>query len=782
MSSVGESSVGESPVGDPVVERGMSIPRIVRDNGFCLTCRRSGKQCDSTLPICHTCQEDGLECVQPISAYPGVETDSKKRGRNSPGPEEERSKARLRSASGVAVETPAESGFESGFESDSEGETQILTPSSPQSEAETEILTLSTPQSNPEAEILTLSTPQSEAETEILTPSTTQSKAEAGISTPPAPEPQSESAHQTQPQPQSQLPLQVNENDENSAPGHEFSSFINTIRREIDQAQQRVLRQTRGHVPFSAVLDQHNGDPDHDYAVFYDYQYDPDPDVNLGSGSGYDSDSDSDSDDDHGVNITVDNDVGGPNEDGSQNATLATSQPTAPAPVVIVFQMRNTWTGQGTPPLGVSIRDFITYMDDFHLSHITSDALPLSLLPACKPTTAETLRYYVLRPINRGTRLLADINPTNPKLVDLAYSNPLVLQLIIAERANHREVSSARLPTGEAAEAFHRSAIGAFALKIRGYLAGNEEDMLPLTMGGLILSLTETARLDRRGQAPDYPQAAARILIMLTTLPHEEVCNNLPYVLVEYYMHTAMFACLAADITAADTIPFVSDAFQDVVDRMVARNYHGMLCGTWLPIMVSIHDIFTLGMSMRPYGNGPLSVPSPGPSTGHLADHFFTFGRIQEQLFHFIPALDESSPHFEAGVLWRNAALLYLWSLLEWPHTAKPAGPYSDMIRNTFDDALRQLGQIGKEDSVNKTISWPLLVVGCFAMERGDQDFIASRLIDSSARFKVGNALETCVILRHVWAQPVAWRSPWLLRRSIRATKSWGSREPNRLL
>lgn len=269
---------------------------------------------------------------------------------------------------------------------------------------------------------------------------------------------------------------------------------------------------------------------------------------------------------------------------------------------------------------------------------------------------------------------------------------------------------------------------------------------------------------------------------MLTTLPHEEVCDNLPDILVEYYMHTAMFACLAADITTAETIPFVSSAFQDAVDRLAARNYNGTLCGTWLPIMVSIHNIFTLGMSMRPYVNGPLNIPRPGPSVGYLSDHFVTFGRIQEKLFNFAPALDELSPDFEAAVVWRNAAMLYLWSLLEWPHAPKPTGPYSEMIHNAFHDAIRRLGQIDREHEVNKTISWPLIVVGCFATERNHQDYIGSRLLDISARFKVGNALETYFILKHVWTLPAVWRSPWLLRGSIRETRSWGTHEPNRFL
>ncbi|KAL7916206.1 hypothetical protein GGI35DRAFT_25544 [Trichoderma velutinum] len=676
-----------SEPGEPVTERGISIPRIVRDNGFCLTCRRLGKQCDSTLPICCTCQKNGVECVQPISAYPRVQSNIRKRRRNGSESEEERPRVRTRPASEAAVEPTAES----------------------------------------------------EAETEILTPS--------------APEPQSESAPQTQPQQQPQL--KESEGDENSTSGPEWSVFLNAISREIDQAQQSLLRQTTGHVRLSVTLsvDSLDDDPDHDYAAYYDYQYDVD---------------------------SEDDDVGEPDENERRSHTPSALEATAPTSTM--YQIRNTWTGEGPPPLVAHLRDFIDYMRECHLSHASSDVLPLSLLPASEHTTAETLRYYVLRPTNRGTRPLPDINPTNPKLIDLAYSNPLVLQLIIAERADHREVSSARLPTGERAESFYRAAIGAFAPKIRGYLAGNEEDMLSLTMGSLILALTEKARLDKHGQAHNYPTAAARILIMLTTCPHEEICRNLPDILVEYYMHTTMFACLTADITVAERIPFVSDTFRDTVDEMAAANYNGRLCGTWLPIMVSVQNIFTLGIAMRPYVIGPLDIPRPGPSTGYSPDLFVTFGRIQERLFTFEPALDETSADFEAAVLWRNAALLYLWSLLDWPHAAKPAGPYAEMIHNAFRDAIGRLAEIDRDDRVNKTICWPLLIVGCYAMDKRHQSYIGSRLLDISNRFKVGNALETYFVLHHVWSQPAVRRSPWLVHKSIRATKCWGNLVGNRFL
>ncbi|KAL7938250.1 fungal-specific transcription factor domain-containing protein [Trichoderma chlorosporum] len=673
-----------SSVGEPFME-GLFLPRIIRDNGFCLNCRRSGKQCDTRLPTCVNCQANDLKCIQPISACPPDESDARKRRRISAEPED-----------AFLAETEEE------FMTDDESVTE------------------------------------SEAETEILT----------------SPTPGSQSKVVIQPQSPSQPQTQQNENDENAAPGPGWSVFMSALSRQIDQAQHRVLQRTTGHIRFPLSPLGPDSDPDHDYAVYYDYKRD------LGSSD--------------------DTAIDGSDRNRRRNHTPYTLESISRTSTV--YEVKNTWTGGGPPPLLARLDDFIDYMRECHLSHAPSSALPLAFLPACGNTTANTLMYYVRRPTNRGTAPLPDINPLNPKLLDLAYSNPLALQLIIAQRADHREVSTAVLPTGERAERFHRSSIGAFAPKIQSYLAGNEEDMLPLTMGSLILALTEKARLDKRGQGHNYPTAASSILVMLTTSPQEDICENLPSILVEYYMHTTMFACLAANVTTARGIPFVSEAFRDAVDKLASNSYQGRLCGTWLRVMVCIHSIFELGIKMRPYINSPSGTPAPGPSTGYLPNHFVTFSRIQERLFAFGPALDESSTDFQAAVLWRNAALLYLWSLLEWPNAPKPPGSCANLTSSAYHDALQRLKEIRKEGAVNKTLCWPLLVIGCYATDKVDQIVITKRLLYIWNHFKTGNALETYYILKHIWAQPLDKRSPWLVYKSIQETKCCGSLFGTRLL
>lgn len=241
------------------------------------------------------------------------------------------------------------------------------------------------------------------------------------------------------------------------------AAILENLTRQLNRAQQTRLRQIPGYVqgPLGDVPGP-DGDQDHDYACYYDYRYDIDSDDASSTG-----------------------------RDRKRSHTPYTLDATSRTSTV--YQVKCTWDGQGPPPLSSRLNDFIAYMKECHLTHAPSAALPLSLLPQDDYTAAEMLQYYSKRPEDRQTKPVPDVNPVNPKLIDLAYSNSLVLQLIIAQRVNHRQVSSAMLPTGERAEGFYAAAIAEFGPMIDSYLAGNEQDMLPLTLASLVISLTEVS-------------------------------------------------------------------------------------------------------------------------------------------------------------------------------------------------------------------------------------------------------------------------------------------------
>ncbi|KAL7822803.1 hypothetical protein V8C26DRAFT_436933 [Trichoderma gracile] len=522
------------------------------------------------------------------------------------------------------------------------------------------------------------------------------------------------------------------------------AAHLEDLTRQVNRAQQTRLRQIPGYVQ-GAVGDVPgpDGDQDHDYACYYDYRYDVDSDDASSTG-----------------------------RDRKRSHTPYTLDATSRTSTV--YQVKCTWDGQGAPPLSSRLNDFIAYMKECHLTHAPSAAMPLSLLPQDDYTAAEMLTYYSKRPEDRQTKPVPELNPVNPKLIDLAYSNPLVLQLIIAQRVDHRPVSSAMLPTGERAESFYAAAIAEFGPMIDSYLAGNEQDMLPLTLASLVISLTERARLDKRGQAHNHPTAAKGILKALLTLPHKQICKEVPPVLLEYYMHAACFACVAADVTKAESIPFMSEALRDAVDDLVEAKYVGKLCGNWLPIMVVVQSIFELGMRMRPFADDASDFPAAGPSTGYLPNHFVTFGQIQERLTRFVPGKDPNCESVEAATVFRNAAMLYLWSLLEWPHASTPPGSYANFMDNSYKNALLHLTRISELSSINKVLCWPLLIIGCFAKTAKVKGILTSRLLSIAGRFKVGNALETLFLLQHVWGLPFERRNPWMVHKSIRETRCCG--------
>jgi hypothetical protein len=239
-------------------------------------------------------------------------------------------------------------------------------------------------------------------------------------------------------------------------------------------------------------------------------------------------------------------------------------------------------------------------------------------------------------------------------------------------------------------------------------------------------------------------------------------------------MHAACFACVAADVTKAESIPFMSEALRDAVDDLVQAKYIGKLCGNWLSIMVVVQSIFELGMKMRPFADDASNAPAGGPSTGYLPNHFVTFGQIQERLTRFVPDKDPDCESPEAAILFKNAAILYLWSLLEWPNVSKPPGSYTNFMKIAYKIALLQLSRISEFSSINKVLCWPLLIVGCFAKSAKVKGIITSRLLSIAGRFKVGNALETLFLLQHVWGLPFERRNPWMVHKSIRATRCCG--------
>ncbi|KAM0260881.1 hypothetical protein ACHAQJ_002499 [Trichoderma viride] len=689
--------------------RGLAMPRIIRSHNACLTCRRNGTRCHSGLPTCTTCDGNGLECVQPISTICDDEDDAA-------------------AAATTDTKNPAiEPKTETYKDNRNTGDWWDTRPMSQKRDNSIPI----------PPKTATHNCHRQPAPAPVSGSASAPASGSGSVS---GSVPVSGSAPVTAPG-SALVPVPV-------------PDYLARIKQRIYQSQQRRLEQTHGHVrrsvPFNSDVDK-----DHDYAAYYDYDFDNDSDVEQQAEDAQEQD-----------NGTTSN--GAINQRRRRLQGLPESLSWNPR-IAEIYEVQCSWKGEGAPPLVSRLNDYFSYMRT-HLSPLASPpvaSLPPMLLPACDYAAYEILHYYSTRPSNYRIENVPDINPVNPKLLRLAYSNPLVMQLIIAQRVNHREVSSAILPTGESADRYFTDAIGKFGPKIDRYLAGHEEEMLPLTLGSMILSLVDMTRLDKVSQAYNHPTAAKAILDNLLTLPHDEICKNMPDFLLEYYIHNVSFACLAADPARAPQLPFMTQPLQDAITALVAKRYHGKLCGSWLTILAIIPLIFRLGTILH--------QARANPSTAYWPNFNVEFGKVQCWLVNFNPrsskALDLVS--HSMSILFKNAAMLYLLSLLDSPHRQVPVGLYKNFRDKALLNVHRLLSYIPQDATINVALCWPLLVIGCCTPDKSLQGLIRQRLVDIAGRFGVGNALETLFILQHVWTLPLDKRSPWRISQYIENTKCW---------
>lgn len=452
--------------------RGLAVPRIVRGPDACLTCRRHGFRCNWGLPTCVTCDKNGYECIQPISTI-GYEdyirdddaeqptaqpesTSKTKRRKNRTKKNKKKSKAEPK------IEVKTQIKTKSRFDDGIIGYRMDLTPI-----FQTRDPSIPIPEKT--------ATHQCTRQPAPLDASGSESGAESGAGTESAsasgPVAVSESTSESESYSASaSASASASTTASNASSESAFESeFVTRIKRHMYKSQQRELEHTHRYVKRFDSTSANDVDYDHDYAVYYDYDYDTDPDV-------LQDEEDLESND-------------GPTDSsfGPVTAAALKSHPD----LFDIYMVKNSWHGPGAPPLKTRIEDYISYMKENHLTPRIH--LPLTLLAACDYTAIDTLFYYEKRPANCCVAEISDINPVNPKLIRLGYANPLALQFLIAQRSNHREVSSAILPTGESAERFLIDAIAQFGPKIDRYLAGGEHEMPSLFVASTVVALVEVS-------------------------------------------------------------------------------------------------------------------------------------------------------------------------------------------------------------------------------------------------------------------------------------------------
>lgn len=199
--------------------------------------------------------------------------------------------------------------------------------------------------------------------------------------------------------------------------------------------------------------------------------------------------------------------------------------------------------------------------------------------------------------------------------------------------------------------------------------------------------------------------------------------------------------------------------------NLVARKYVGQLCGCWLEILILICQIFHLGQVMSsPTVDGAIS-PSP--------DNIVNFAFLQSQVMGFFPDPSVTPYTRLAGLVWKQAALLYLWTVLGKPHQ-QPEGSFQRaLVESAVSEAITLLDQFPATVRINTSLCWPLAVIGCSTSDPSVQQVLRTRLQTMLDTIGLGNMRQTLVLLEHIWEQPPEQVSPWTLCRAMRERQIW---------
>ncbi|KAF5022035.1 hypothetical protein F66182_5918 [Fusarium sp. NRRL 66182] len=397
------------------------------------------------------------------------------------------------------------------------------------------------------------------------------------------------------------------------------------------------------------------------------------------------------------------------------------------------------------------------------LNEALTMSLPMSMLPEQGHQSYELLSYYLSRTANSMGNGSTDVNPFIAKLIPLAFSKPLVLQLILAQSAAHRQASAERHPSDEIAQRYYTDSLRMFRNVVDEYVSGNAENTLVLTVGSLIMCLTEVAKGDVLGTIFDHLTAAKSLVSTLLTSSQNQAYDDLPDFLIEYYMHIAATSMISMD-PQYNSQSLLSPDIEVRARNLVARKYGGQLCGCWLELLILISQIFHLGQNMSSTADGQVT-PTP--------DNIVNFAFLQSQVMGFFPDASVSPYSRLAGLVWKQAALLYLWTVLGRPHQQPEGSIQRALVESTVAEAVTLLDQFPATVRINTSLCWPLAVIGCSTSDAAVQQVLRTRLQTMLDTIGLGNMRQTLVLLEYVWQKPPEQVSPWTLCRAMRERQIW---------
>lgn len=130
-----------------------------------------------------------------------------------------------------------------------------------------------------------------------------------------------------------------------------------------------------------------------------------------------------------------------------------------------------------------------------------SNSLPMTLdTPIFAPDGvmhSELLSHYLTETSIAISSGATKVNPFVVQLIPLAFSDPLLLQLLLAQAAAHRAEAACSGPSAlvkqyaDSARTYYTQALRAFRDALGTYLLGNKERLIILALGSLTMCVTE---------------------------------------------------------------------------------------------------------------------------------------------------------------------------------------------------------------------------------------------------------------------------------------------------
>jgi hypothetical protein len=269
----------------------------------------------------------------------------------------------------------------------------------------------------------------------------------------------------------------------------------------------------------------------------------------------------------------------------------------------------------------------------------------------------------------------------------------------------------------------------------------------------------QVARGDIEGNIFDHIIAAKSLLVELSVEKRSSVPEDFMDFLIEYYTHMSVLSMMSVKPRLSAN-PLLDPTIETLAKKLIEKRYIGQLVGCWLELLLAIPHTFELGQRMRTSDR-----PSP--------DDMVMFGLLQAQITAFEPDTRASKETRLAGLVFKQACLLYLWSILGCPQEGDAGGNHSKLMKTAIAEGIALLEQIPPTSRVNTSLCWPLTIIGCCTTEKSLQSILRTRLQSMFSIIGLGNMGETLLLIELVWKFPLDQRSPWVLCELMQEQQRW---------